>query len=88
MLSLIINTWLFKNKYIYLIMFRRKYTTSFLDSKWNPIKRNIKLSFIPRIHEYIYYGDKYYLVLNVVHQIKDKHEIFIILEEKDNTITN
>lgn len=67
-------------------MFKRKYTTSLLDSKWISIKRNIKLSIIPRIHEYIYYEDKYYIVLNVVHQINDKHEVFIIVEERDNSV--
>jgi hypothetical protein len=66
-------------------MFKRKYNTSLLDSKWNPIKRNLKLSIIPRINEYIYYEDKYYMVLNVVHQLNDKHDIFIIVEEKDNS---
>lgn len=69
-------------------MFKRKYNTSLLDSKWNPIKRNLKLSIIPRIHEYIYYEDKYYMVLNVVHQLNDKHDIFIIVEEKDNSNVN
>lgn len=66
-------------------MFKRKYTTSLLDSKWNSIKRNIKLAITPRIHEYIYYEDKYYMVLNVVHQITDKHDVLIIVEEKDNS---
>jgi hypothetical protein len=69
-------------------MFKRKYNTSLLDSKWNPIKRNLKLSIIPRIHEYIYHEDKYYMVLNVVHQLNDKHDIFIIVEEKDNSKLN
>lgn len=66
-------------------MFKRKYTTSLLDSKWIPVKRNLKLAIIPKINEYIYYEDKYYLVISVVHQIKDKQEIFIIVEEKDNS---
>jgi hypothetical protein len=62
-------------------MFKRKYKVSMLDSKWNPIKRNVKLDVIPKSDEYIWDTTKYYRVINVVHSIDKKHEIFIIVEE-------
>lgn len=67
-------------------MFRNKYNISLLDSKWNPIKRNIKFSFVPRRDEFIYLVDRYYQVLNVVHDIQKKHEIFVIIQELNNDI--
>lgn len=65
-------------------MFKKKYTVSMLDSKWIPLKRNIKMSFIPRRDEYIWIDEKYFVVLNVVHSITTKQEIFIIVEEQEN----
>jgi hypothetical protein len=65
-------------------MFSTKYNISLLDSKWNPIKRNMKFSFVPRRDEFIYLVDRYYQVLNVVHDIQKKHEIFVIVEELKN----
>jgi len=71
-------------------MFSRKYNISLLDSKWNPIKRNMKFLFVPRRDEFIYLVDRYYQVLNVVHDIQKKHEIFVIVEElkTNNDIKN
>jgi hypothetical protein len=63
-------------------MFRKKYTVSMLDSKWLPIKRNVRMEFIPRTDEYIWLDNKYFIVINIVHSITDKYEIFIIVEEK------
>jgi hypothetical protein len=65
-------------------MFSTKYNISLLDSKWNPIKRNMKFLFVPRRDEFIYLVDRYYQVLNVVHDIQKKHEIFVIVEELKN----
>lgn len=62
-------------------MFKRKYKVSMLDSKWNPIKRNIKLSVIPKSDEYIWDDTKYYRVINIVHSIAKNYEIFVIVEE-------
>ena len=64
-------------------MFKKKYTVSMLDSKWVPLKRNIKIVIIPRRDEYIWLDEKYYIVLNVVHSITDKQEVFVIVEEKE-----
>lgn len=62
-------------------MFKRKYNTSILDCKWMPLKRNLKLTFIPRKDEYIWYVDKYYLVVNIIYTLNKEDEILIIVEE-------
>jgi len=65
-------------------MFKKKYSISMLDSKWIPLKRNIKLSIIPRRDEYIWIDEKYFIVLNIVHSITNKQEVFIVVEEQEN----
>jgi hypothetical protein len=62
-------------------MFKLKYTISILDSKWQPIKRNLKLSIIPRINEYIFLNDQYHKVINVVHTFNKTQDVFLIIEE-------
>jgi hypothetical protein len=70
-------------------MFKNKYSISILDSKWIPIKRNVKMEVVPRRDEYIWFEEKYYIVLNVVHSITDKQEVFVVVEEKEKiTIIN
>lgn len=65
-------------------MFSNKYTATLLDSKWNPIKNNVKFNVIPRKNEYLYYTDKYYHVVNVVHDMTDKHKVLIVIEDISN----
>ena len=65
-------------------MFKKKYTISMLDSKWIPLKRNVKMSIIPRRDEYIWIDEKYFIVLNIVHSITNKQEVFIVVEEQEN----
>jgi hypothetical protein len=62
-------------------MFKRKYNTTLLDSKWSVIKNNVIFEVIPRKDEYIYYIDRYYHVINVVHNLAVKHNILIVIEE-------
>jgi hypothetical protein len=62
-------------------MFKTKYTISLLDSKWQQLKRNFKVDVIPRANEFIYLNDGYYKVLNVVHTLNNKQEIFVIIEQ-------
>lgn len=62
-------------------MFRVKYTVSILDSKWQPVKRGLKLSVVPRQGEFIFMDGKYFNVLNLVHTLSDKQEIFVIIED-------
>jgi len=58
-----------------------KYTVTILNSKWNPIKRNVEMFIIPRRDEYIYLNEQYYEVLNVVHTLNEKQDIFVIVNE-------
>lgn len=58
-----------------------KYTVTILNSKWNPIKRNVEIFIIPRRDEYVYMNDQYYEVLNVVHMLNEKQDIFVIVNE-------
>ena len=58
-----------------------KYTVSILNSKWVPIKRNIEMVIIPRKDEFIYMDDQYWEVINVVHMINEKQDIFVIVKE-------
>ena len=67
-------------------MFKRKYTATLLDSKWSVLKRDIKISAIPRRDEYIYMDNKYYEVINIVYRLAKNQDIFIIVEEVPNKI--
>lgn len=69
-------------------MNENKYTVSILNSKWQPIKRNVKMSIIPRSNEFIYLESQYYEVLNVVHNIGETQDIFIIVNEFINKLTD
>lgn len=61
----------------------KRYKVSFLNEKWELIKDDVKVNDIPRIHEVIYMVEesKYYRVVNVVHNITFKQEIYIVIEE-------
>lgn len=63
-------------------MFTKKYNISLLQSNWEPIIRNLKMSSIPRKDEYIWYIDKYYLVLNVIHTLNANDEIILMVDEQ------
>jgi hypothetical protein len=62
-------------------MFKTKYTVSFLNSKWNVLKNNIKVHSLPRKDEYVFFNGLYYEVLNVVHTIDNNHIIYVIINE-------
>jgi len=61
-------------------MFEKKYNVSIIDGKWLPIKRNVKLTCIPRIDEFIYLNEIYYRVVSVIHQLVEKQEIIVVVE--------
>ena len=63
------------------MFFDKKYTVTFLNSKWEVVKSETKLNSIPQRDEYIYMNDRYYDVLNVVHSIDKTHQILVIIEE-------
>jgi hypothetical protein len=60
----------------------RKHNISLMDDKWDMIIPKMKVKHIPRYGELIYLNnqEEYYKVLNVIHNITHKHEIFIIVE--------
>lgn len=66
---------------IYLYMFGKKYTISLINSKWEYIKSNVNITILPRIDEYLYLNEQYYQVVNVVHRLGKKQEIFVVLTE-------
>lgn len=61
-------------------MLERKYNVSIIDGKWLPIKRNIKLTCIPRIDEFIYLDEIYYRVVSVIHNLSEKQEVIVVVE--------
>ena len=61
-------------------MFKKRYRVNFLDEKWNPIKLNVNLNFIPRTHELVFLNSKYYRVANVIHNIDKSIAIYVIIE--------
>jgi hypothetical protein len=63
------------------MFFSKKYSVTFLNSKWEIVKSNVKLISIPNRNEYVYMDNKYYDVLNVVHTISKNHNILIVIEE-------
>jgi hypothetical protein len=63
------------------MFFSKKYTVTFLNSKWEIVKNNIKMNIVPQRDEYIYMDDKYYNVLNVVHSMGKKHNILVVIDE-------
>ncbi len=62
-------------------MFNKKYKVIILNSKWEILERNVKLSILPRQKEYIWNGNKYYQVINLVHDIGVNQQISIIVED-------
>ena len=67
-------------------MFKRKYTVTLLNSKWEVVKRNVNFTIIPRKDEYVYLDEQYYEVVNVVHMLNKKQDIFVIINEIENKI--
>jgi hypothetical protein len=61
-------------------MFKQRYRVNFLDEKWNSIKLNVKVDFIPRTHELVYLNSTYYRVANVIHNVDKSAEVYVIIE--------
>jgi hypothetical protein len=63
-------------------MFNSKYLITLLNEKWEPLKK-IKVKSVPQVNEFLYFEDvqKYYRVINVVHQIAKKQTIIVIITE-------
>ena len=67
-------------------MFKTKYKVTLLDSKWNAVKTNVKLTVLPRRDEYVFFDGLYYLVLNVVHTLDGQQGVFVIIDETTHHI--
>lgn len=67
-------------------IFYKKYKVSFLDSKWQIIKNNVELFTIPKKNEYIYLNNKYYLVINIIHDLRRYHDVYVVLDEVNNEL--
>jgi hypothetical protein len=67
-------------------MFKTKYKVTLLDSKWNVVKTNVKLTVLPRRDEYVFFDGLYYLVLNVVHTLDGQQGVFVIIDETTHHI--
>ena len=62
-------------------MFNKKNKISFLNEKWELMASDVKLKYLPRIHELIYLNSVYYRVANIGHNIGHTQDIYIIIEE-------
>lgn len=67
-------------------MFRKKYIVTILDSKWNIVKNRMVFNTLPRSGEYIYFDNVYYEVINIVHSMETKHNIFLIVNKPPHQI--
>ena len=63
-------------------MFNKKFLVSVLNSDWVVIKANLRLKHLPRIEEYLFFNEKYYRVINLIHLLDKSQHIFIIIDEK------
>lgn len=69
-------------------MFEKKYTVTILDSKWQVLKRNINLKVVPRLYEMLYFDGVYFDVINVIHMLNEKQDIFIVIEKSEKQYQN
>ncbi len=58
-----------------------KYSVTILERNWMVLKSNVSLISLPRISEYIYLNDKYYQVINVVHDLTKNNKRLVIVDE-------
>jgi hypothetical protein len=63
-------------------MFNKIYIT-LIDEKWHVVKEKLFVKSIPRSGELIYIVEQqqYYKVLNVIHNINKKQDIFVVIED-------
>jgi hypothetical protein len=62
-------------------MFKRQYTATILNSKWEVVKNRMKFITIPRSGEYLFFDGLYHEVLNIVYTLEGKQGIFVIINE-------
>lgn len=78
-----LSRWIYKLFGVYTII-------HICDLQYNILKRNVKLKFLPKYNDLIYfdYNGDYFLVVKVVHYIKDRHEIWVVTQRFTNNINN
>jgi len=63
------------------MLFSKRYGVTIIDKNWNVIHPNMKLKYVPRTGEQLFLFDKdYYKVISLVHNINEKHGIFVCVE--------
>lgn len=67
-------------------MFKRKYSVSILNENWTLIKDSVKLTFIPRANELLYFNESYYNIINVIHYLNDKQGVFLIVKPMEKIL--
>lgn len=63
------------------------YTTiNIVNTKHEIIKSNVKIKFIPQPNDLVYFKEngEYYIVVKVLHFIKDRHEIWVVTNKFTN----
>lgn len=67
---------------------RNKKSVTLLDEKWNVVVANIKFNTLPRIDELIFIPEeqKYYSVINVIYNMYQPVETYLIVEPHNNNL--
>ena len=62
-------------------MFDKKYTLTLLNSKWEVLKKNLPITFIPKKDEFIWIDEQYYEVVTIIHSINTVQSVYIVVNE-------
>lgn len=76
--------------YLY-TMFFKKNNIIISDTKFNIIKKNVKLKFLPKEGEFIYFDDQkeYFVVHKIIHNFAKENNIWVtIIPIENNDLTN
>ena len=64
-------------------MWKKKRTITLINTKWEIIKPNIKVKYIPRWKELIYLeeADQYYQVVNVIYYLNNNEGVWVVVDK-------
>lgn len=62
-------------------LFNKKVKCTILNKTWETLFEEVSFNIVPRENELIFYKNKYYRVLNLVHKLYSNERITIIVEE-------
>jgi len=66
-------------------IFSNKVNVNIINNSWEFILSNVKLKTLPRENELLLAtDDTYYRVLNIIHSLNAKKDIFIVVEKFNN----